>query len=232
MKSKFCSTLLISFFILNIGAQNKSGKAVYHVKRDTEVSAGGMFISKEMDELIYEMSNADYEVLFSNNIISFKREKPIVSKNTRININFADLEVTGSDILFSNLKSKNFIHKKLFNGSKLYLIEDDLPKIEWKIHNVEKEIDGYKCKKATATLKANEYFLKDTKVIAWFVENKTIVFPSKYFGLNGTIVELTTNDFNYKLKSLEFGDEIEIVSPKEGVSISQKAFKKVFDNNK
>ncbi|WP_299272602.1 GLPGLI family protein [uncultured Psychroserpens sp.] len=232
MKLKIYSMVFSVFIVFTVCAQEKSGKAVYHVKRDTKVSEGSMFISNEMDELIYEMSNADYEVLFNGNTMSFKREKLIVSKNNRININFADLEVTGSDTLFSNLKSKNFVHKKLFNGSKLYSIEDDLPKIEWKIHNVEKEIDGYKCKKATATLKANEYFLKDTEATAWFVENKTIVFPSKYFGLTGTIVELTVNDFNYKLKSLEFYDEVEIVSPKEGMPISQKDFKKVFDNNK
>lgn len=223
MNSKNLIIIGLLLFTLTLFGQNNSGKAIYNVTRiakeaqDMAVMYGGE-IQKSLEDIL----DSDFEVLFKNSQLLYKREKKMIVRKTGIVINFADIDVMGNDSLFSNLKSKKFIHKRLFNGEKMYMIEDYLPNIKWQIHNDVKIINGFKCRKATALVKANDFFGEDTKIIAWFTENKTIVFPDKFFGLNGTIVELTTGTIIYKLKSLEFKSDIKISVPKIESSISQK----------
>jgi GLPGLI family protein len=73
---------------------------------------------------------------------------------------------------------------------KNYLIEDEIPSIEWKIQNDLKEVAGHICMKAFA-----EDTLKNQKIVAWFAQDIPIsAGPDRFSGLPGMILEIDIND--------------------------------------
>jgi len=87
----------------------------------------------------------------------------------------------------------------------------------WKITDEEKEINGYKVRKAVT----DSYFLLDDplddfygKAIAWFTTDIPIpVGPARYYGLPGLIVELgyQYNKSKYVLKDIDFQSDYKFI---------------------
>jgi len=71
-----------------------------------------------------------------------------------------------------------------------YIIQDELPDIQWKILNQIKDISGHVC------MMAETYdSIKSQKVIAWFAGDIPVqAGPENYYGLPGLILELDIND--------------------------------------
>ena len=104
---------------------------------------------------------------------------------------------------------------------KTYIVNEDLPRIKWKILNEIKEIAGYLCMKAE-TIDP----VKGIKIHAWFSDEIQIFGgPEGYYGLPGMILamEFNEDDVIIEATKVTFSDEqIELPIPKKmkGKSIS------------
>jgi GLPGLI family protein len=87
---------------------------------------------------------------------------------------------------FETKKQKDII--EIF--SKVHIIEDSLPKMQWKIKNDIKEVAGHICMNAV-----REDTIKLQKFEAWFALDIPIpAGPERSFGLPGLILELNVNN--------------------------------------
>ncbi len=92
-------------------------------------------------------------------------------------------------IILRDLKKKKSKDLREEMGQK-FLIEEDTPRIKWKILNEIKEIQGYLCMKAETTNPA-----KGQTIHAWFTDAIPVFGgPEGFGGLPGMILELDTND--------------------------------------
>ncbi len=88
-------------------------------------------------------------------------------------------------ILYTDLK-KERICNVIRTMGKLYVIEDSLPKMKWKITNAMKEVCGHICMSAT-------YYdtLKNVDATAWFALDMPLPYgPDVYTGLPGLVLEV------------------------------------------
>lgn len=88
--------------------------------------------------------------------------------------------ITDIDYFYFVKENKFFTKERLFNN---YLVEEDAPKINWKITKDTSSLSGIKCQKATAYFKGRNW-------IAWFAPELPFQSgPWKLNGLPGLIVE-------------------------------------------
>jgi len=74
--------------------------------------------------------------------------------------------------------------------------EENIPKINWQIHNDKKMIAGYSCQKATGTFRGRQYE-------AWFTFDIPISDgPYKFTGLPGLILEIYDTQKHYTYKCI------------------------------
>lgn len=97
---------------------------------------------------------------------------------------------------------------------KKYKVEEEIPKLKWKILNEIKEIEGYLCMKAETS-----DTIKQQTIHAWFTD--AIPFyggPEGYSGLPGMILELDVNDGNIIVSATE----VDLTTPVEKLPIPKK----------
>jgi GLPGLI family protein len=104
-----------------------------------------------------------------------------------------------------------------------FIINDDLPKIDWKIANENQKIGEYDCQKATAQFKGIE-------IVAWFTTAIAINDgPLMLSGLPGLIIKASINNMLvYAVEKIVIEKEnTTIVSFKDGKVISLEEFEKL-----
>jgi len=73
---------------------------------------------------------------------------------------------------------------------RVYLVEDEMPIIKWKILSEIKEVAGYICMSAET-----RDTIKNQRIVAWFSTELPLPYgPELYHGLPGIILELDIND--------------------------------------
>ena len=93
------------------------------------------------------------------------------------------------DIFIRDQKSKKTKDIRILLGKK-YIIEDDIPKLKWKILNELKDIEGYVCMKAETKDTVNNVIIH-----AWFTDKIPVMSgPEGFSGLPGMILALDFND--------------------------------------
>ncbi|BDD11079.1 GLPGLI family protein [Fulvitalea axinellae] len=134
------------------------------------------------------------------------------------------IRMSGSrDTLYTNLASKQYTNKVGFFG-KDFLIEDQLPKYDWKITTEKKKIGKYDCVKATA-------MDDDKELVAWYTEAIPLgAGPDIFGGLPGLILELERGRTKYIGLEISIGKEnTDLIEPSKGKPINQKDFDKMRD---
>lgn len=121
--------------------------------------------------------------------------------NGRLNVNEIRPEFGGKTDnkirLYYNSLSHNYFIQTNVALTKIDF-EDEVPNINWEIHDESKIIFGYKAKKATAKIFDREWE-------AWYTEEIPISFgPYKFNGLPGLIIEINDNQnfFKYNFKKI------------------------------
>src|SRR5690554_1857028 len=151
----------------------------YNFYIDDTVREGALFYNAKENTAIY-----------LDKISSTKR---VIDKDEYNDDNNTEIIVSDfserSDLYF--LKNNNEV---LFTYNLLrinYLVEDKLPKIEWKLSSEKREIENLICYKATTTFRGRNW-------TAWYSPDIPINYgPWKFYGLPGLIIELKedTNRF-------------------------------------
>lgn len=115
-------------------------------------------------------------------------------------------------ILYTNVE-KSRICNLIRTMGKLYVIEDSLPKVKWKVTNAMKKVCGHICMSAIYT-----DTLKNVEATAWFALDLPLPYgPDIYTGLPGLVLEvdLCNGTKVYTAKKITLTDEFpDIDKPK------------------
>jgi len=125
------------------------------------------------------------------------------------------------DIVFRDFKNEKIIEQKEFM-TRVFLIESDSPKDEWKITGNQKMILDYPCQEATKQD-------GDSKVSVWFTPAIQIpAGPGEFGNLPGLILAVESNNGDHSImaKSIDLKeiDEKKLQKPKKGKKVSKEKF--------
>lgn len=150
--------ITFSLFVASVlSAQNFQGMAVYESKTSTSDMAsnfrGNREITPEMQKSIEERMKAMFEktfiLTFDRNASIYTEEEKIESPGQQGGFRMMSSMMGGGGTHYKNVKDKLFLVDKEFAG-KEFLIQDSLPKLDWKLTGETKQIGNYTCFKATA----------------------------------------------------------------------------------
>lgn len=157
-KSHFLATTMSFFMIVNIFAQDFQGQAYYESKTSVDMDFEGREMTPEMKKRIQErmktMLEKTYILTFNKNESTYKEEEKLEAPGQgggfRMMGNFT------AGVQYKNIKDNNILQEQEFFG-KQFLINDTLPKYQWKMTGETKTIGEYTCYKATSVRKVDEF---------------------------------------------------------------------------
>lgn len=158
--------------------------------------------------------------LFIHN--EFPKEDAYVSANNMTQFIKGDPEQLP---VFTDLGEKMIVYKTDYSSQKiLFILEEELPTINWNLLNETKQIGSFNCSKAIGTFGGRTYEV-------WFTPEIPIPLgPYKLSGLPGMILEAQSQDgkVQYKFASYKEGVEgaITLERPQIGESMSWEQFRK------
>jgi len=248
-------TLFVLLFSIAIHAQNTNGKAYYVVKNTVKINLGNRQIPEGQKAMIQERIN---NMSTNNFVLSF-------NKNTSIYVEEEKLEQDqGNGIMAQRMGMMKMILNQGSNGKlyknnidntyknqvdiygKLFLIQDSLKTIDWKITDDIKTIGKHTCFKAIAflenrglptnfrpgeqktygSIKEREMGNEMITVTAWFSLDIPVSHgPAMYYGLPGLILEVNAGNTTILCSKIELNNEEEIINaPINGKKINQKKY--------
>jgi len=231
--------VLALMLVLKLEAQDFQGVATYKSHRKVDLKMDESKMSSEQQKSIQaqlrKQFQKEYTLKFNKYESIYKQEQKLeapqpVSSGISIKI------VQGDDVMYKNIKEHRYTNKTEIYG-KRFLIKDSLTSRTWELVNETRNIGEYTCYKAvfkdeytSRTLNEKGEFTTVTKpriTTVWYTPQIPVSNgPSDYFGLPGLILELNDGDLTLVCTKIVLNPEeaIEIVEPKKGKEISQKAF--------
>lgn len=158
---KIISTIAVLLITMVCKSQNFQGMAVYESKTNmSDMKSrieGNKDITPEMQKMIEErmkrMSEKTFFLNFDKTVSIYKEEEKLDTPGQGGGSGMMRSFMGGGGTHYKNIKEKSFVLDKEMMG-KEFLIQDTIPKINWKLEQETKEIGGYLCFKATAKQKA------------------------------------------------------------------------------
>jgi GLPGLI family protein len=132
----------------------------------------------------------------------------------------------GSDKIFCDMKNRKKIEQKEFM-TRMFLIDGELARPEWKITGNQKMISGYNCQEATCIDNGR-------KISAWFFPSIPVsAGPAGFGDLPGLILMVDIENgkriITAKTITPKLDDAGILEIPKEGKKVSQEEYKKMVD---
>ena len=220
--------LLVALISLPATAQEFQGMAVYESKTSTSEMMGQLSnmsqMTPDMQKMIEERMKKMFEKTF---ILNFNKTASIYKEEEKMDAPGSESQgrrmmssmMGGGGTYYKELKDKKYTVDREFMG-KEFLIQDSLPKYDWKMEGESRQIGGYTCYKATAIkpvdksdfrnlsfkkgddkakaeAKASTNFMdmmempSEITVTAWYApEIPVSQGPENYYGLPGLILEV------------------------------------------
>jgi GLPGLI family protein len=248
-------TLFVLVFSIAISAQNTNGKAYYVIKNTIKINLGNRQISEAqkamLQERINSMSTNNFVLSFNKNSSIYVEEEKLEKDQgngivaQRMGMMKMILNQGSNGKLYKNIKDNTYKNQVDIYG-KLFLIQDSLQTIDWKITDEVKTIGKHTCFKATTILKnrglptnfrPGEQRTDDSKeerkigdemiiVTAWFTLDIPVSHgPAMYYGLPGLILEVNAGNTTILCSKIELNNEEEIINaPINGKKINQKKY--------
>jgi GLPGLI family protein len=234
-------------------AQEFQGQATYKSHRKMNIQLDSTQMETEMHRKMIEMMKKQFQKTYKltfNKEESFYKEEESLAPPQPSGMNIIMSFSGGSDALYKNIKENRFTNQNE-SYSKLFLIKDELEKLDWKLGSETKNIGEYTCYKATFTREQEVFVsmkssddddskteeerepeMKTITITAWYTPQIPVsIGPGNYHGLPGLILEV--NDGNTTLICskivLNPEDKVKIVEPKKGKEISQKDYDEVME---
>ena len=220
--------LLVALISLPATAQEFQGMAVYESKTSTSEMMGQLSnmsqMTPDMQKMIEERMKKMFEKTF---ILNFNKTASIYKEEEKMDAPGSESQgrrmmssmMGGGGTYYKELKDKKYTVDREFMG-KEFLIQDSLPKYDWKMEGESRQIGGYTCYKATAIkpvdksdfrnlsfkkgddkakaeAKASTNFMdmmempSEITVTAWYApEIPVSQGPENYYGFPGLILEV------------------------------------------
>lgn len=151
-------TLILSLGFVVVSAQNFSGVATYESKTSMDFNFAGRDIPPAQQKMIKERMKSAFEKTF---ILTFDRRASTYKEQAKLDqpgqsggFRFSMMGGGGDDVYYKNIKEQRYSNSSETFG-KIFLVQDSLKKIEWKLSGETKKIGNYTCYKATATRKTD-----------------------------------------------------------------------------
>lgn len=225
---KLFSIAIVLFSVFSMKAQEFQGLAIYESKTSTsdfKANFGGNReftpeMQKNIEERMKKMMEKTFVLNFDKTASIYKEEEKLDAPGQNGGgMRMMSSMMGGGGTTYKNVKEKTYSVDKEFMG-KEFLVQDSLPKLDWKMESETKQIGGYTCYKATAVKPVSqsdfrnfrtkkEEAKKDEKekttnlmdsfempkevtITAWYAPEIPInQGPENYWGLPGLILEVS-----------------------------------------
>jgi len=225
---KLFSIAIVLLSLVSMNAQEFQGLAVYLSKTSTSDFKGSLGgnreITPEMQKNIEERMRKMMEKTF---VLNFDKTASIYKEEEKLDapgqngggMRMMSSMMGGGGTTYKNVKEKTYSVDKEFMG-KEFLVQDSLPKLDWKMESETKQIGGYTCYKATAVKPVSQSDFrnfrpkkeeakkeekekttnlmdsfempKEVTITAWYAPEIPInQGPENYWGLPGLILEVS-----------------------------------------
>lgn len=239
-----------------VSAQDFQGIATYKTQQKFEIKIDSTKMNDAMQKQMMEMMKKQFQKTY---LLTFDKSSSLYQQEAELDkpqVGGGEFQIrsinSGSDVLFKDIKSQNYIDQKETMG-KRFLIKDSISKIEWKLESDTKYIGEYLCFKATykkliekrnfsftqSSDKKNEERkdeiepeMEERIITAWYTPQIPVSNgPAKYQGLPGLILEIHDGKLTIICSKIVINpdDKIEIEAPKKGKEVNQKEYDEIMD---
>ena len=155
----FVSAILMLLTVSVFAQKDFQGKAYYFSKTTLDMeNFGGRQMSDQQKKQIAERMKSMFEKTF---ILTFNKSESTYKEEEKLQApggqggGFRMMGSLAGGLQYKNVKDGKLLQEQEFFG-KQFLINDTLPKLEWKMSGDTKQIGNYLCYKATAIKKVDE----------------------------------------------------------------------------
>tara|TARA_R110000868_G_scaffold16482_6_gene73858 strand:- start:5223 stop:6035 length:813 start_codon:yes stop_codon:yes gene_type:complete len=244
---------------VSLQAQDFQGKAIYQSKTQVNFDFGNRNIpedrKKEMMERMKKANEKTFILNFNKTASIYKVEEKLEQPGERgggRGPRFGAMAGNDGD-LYKNIQDQKYLVKNELLG-KIFLIDDELEALDWKMESESKQIGNYTAFKATAVKtikrpnmsaifrrpgrgeendeekKGEEFIIKEVEIVAWYTPEIPInQGPGLYWGLPGLI--LAVNDDVTTIVCSEItlnpSEKIEIKAPSKGKQVTQAEYDQI-----
>lgn len=240
-------------------AQDFQGVATYRTQRKIDIKMDSTKVNDEMQAKMMEMMKKQFQktfnLTFNKEESLYKEEVSLDKPQTGMGGDFQIVAIGnggGSDVLYKNTKDNRYADHKDTMG-KLFLVKDNLEKIDWKLEADTKHIGEYQCYKATYIKMvekprtfSNSGTTNDTKeenedeqpemierkVTAWYTPQIPVNNgPAMYQDLPGLILEIHDGKLTIICSKIVLNPEekVKIDEPTKGKVVNQAEYDEIMD---
>lgn len=220
---KIAAAIAILLAVQTAGAQTKEGKITYEQKIDMYRRIPEE--NTQMRAMVPQFRTVKFELQFGDNQSLYKavEEEPDLTENNG-NGMVMRFNSGGDNEYYKNFTTRKAIDKRELMEA-VYLIEDSIKSISWKLEEGEtKTILGYTCKKATGKTQ------RGTDVIAWYTEDIPVASgPEQFNGLPGMILGVDANKGEVVYTAISLDKKVDIKkikAPVKGTKVTGEEFAK------
>ncbi|WP_431158947.1 GLPGLI family protein [Winogradskyella poriferorum] len=240
-------------FTTAIGAQEFQGVATYKTQRKVDIKLDSTQVNSDLQAKMLEMMKKQFQKTF---LLTFNKEASIYKQEEELdkpNVGMGDgIQIVsiggggGSDVLYKNTKEERYAEQVDTYG-KIFLVKDNIEKLDWKLGSETKHIGEYQCFKATYTKMVEkpriafdddevdldkEPEMEERTVTAWYTPQIPVNNgPDNYQGLPGLILEVHDGKLTIICSKIVLNpeDKVEIAEPTKGKEVNQEAYEKIME---
>ena len=246
--------LLIVMLVLTSTAiaQDFQGKATYKSHRKMDIQLDSTQIDTDMHKSMIEMMKKQFEKTY---ILTFNKEESLYKEDEQLEapqpagMVIVMVDTGGSDILYKNTQEEKYTSQNEVFG-KIFLIEDELQKLDWELGSETKNIGEYTCYKATmkrevavvetvASVNGDEDLeeedepeMEEITITAWYTPQIPVNNgPGNYHGLPGLILEVNDGMETLICSKIILNpkDKINIEAPTKGKKVTQEKYDTIIE---
>jgi len=242
--------LCLVFAVAIANTQDFQGIATYktHTKLDIKLDSSQMGgqMHDQMMSMLKKQFEKTYKLTFNKEESIYKEEEQLEAPKPQGMV-MVMVETGGSDVMYKNTKENRYTNQNE-SFSKVFLIQDELKKIDWVLGSETKNIGDYTCYKATYKREVevmesgisinndkefdNEVELKEIEVVAWYTPQIPVNSgPGNYYGLPGLILEVNDDSQSIMCSKIVLNPEskVKISEPTKGKKITQEKYDAIMD---
>lgn len=224
-----CAVLLVTL----VQAQQKQGTVTYERISQMQISFSGM--PGGMENQLPKSRKDNFELLFANHVSLWKAAEEEANETTDIRggegggVQIRMVISGANDVLYNNFETGKRVEKREVMD-KIFVIEDSITSLKWKITGESKTILNFPCIKAVTSSIRNRTMMNadngkierkeitDTvTVVAWFTTGIPVpAGPAEYQGqLPGLILEMDINNGTQVFKATSISEKADVAVIKE-----------------
>ncbi|NQY28932.1 MAG: GLPGLI family protein [Flavobacteriaceae bacterium] len=240
-------------FTCTLFSQNFQGKATYKSKRKLDIKVDSTQVNSEMHSQMMEMLKKQFEKTY---VLAFSKEESIYKEEEKLGapqrpsgMEMVMINTGGSDILYKNTKENRYTNKNDVFG-KVFLIKDNLEKLDWKLGSKTKNIGEYTCYQATLKREVEDIEsrisfntnheqdenttpkMKEITITAWYTPEIPVSNgPGNYHGLPGLILEVNDGTETVICSKIVINskDKSILKEPLKGKIVTQEKFETIME---